>query len=131
MQDQVSGGWEDLILGGRFEAIPDPFRFRESFRFAYLIDGYEVAGSFEALAQLANGTSQAAGPEGRWFGDARTLWLILFFETRRWRHFGDPPQGQDEIRLDRLCQKLREELVAIPPADRSAFLAPLIPPPTS
>ena len=131
MQDQVRNGWEDVILGGQFEAIPDPFRFHGSFRFAYLIDGYEVAGGFEALAELANGTGQAAGPEGRWFGDARTLWLILFFENRRWRHFGTSPEGQDQLRLDRLCQKLREELVAIPPADRSAFLAPLIPPPTS
>ncbi|MBP7704230.1 MAG: hypothetical protein KA105_02955 [Caulobacter sp.] len=131
MQNQVSNGWEDLILPGEFEAIPDPFRFRDSFRFAYLIDGYQIAGGFEALQDLANGTGQAAGPAGLWFGDARTLWLILFFENRRYRHFGAMPEGQDEVRLDRLCQKLREELLAIAPKDRSAFLAPLITAPTS
>lgn len=126
MQNQA-GEWEDFIMDGRFEAIPDPFRFRKSFRFAYLIDGYEIAGGFEPLAALANATSAAAGAPGLWFGDAKTLWLTLFFENRRHRHFGTLPEGEEEARLDRLCQTLRRELLAIAPEDRPAVLATLKP----
>jgi len=131
MRIQADGEWEDFIMEGGFEAIPDPFRFRNSFRFAYLIDGYEIAGGFEPLASLANAASAAAGAPGLWFGDARTLWLTLFFENRRHRHIGTPPEGETETRLDRLCQALRRELLAIPPEDRPAFLATLKPAATS
>jgi hypothetical protein len=127
MQIQASDGWEDRIPGGDFEAIPDPFRFRDSFRFAYLIDGYAVTGSFEALSALATATGKAAGAAGMWFGDAATLWLTLFFEHRRYRHFGEPPTGDTELWLDELCQTLRNQLLAIPAEERAAFLAPLMP----
>jgi len=131
MQIQGAHEWENLIMGGDFEAIPDPLRFRTSFRFAYLIDGYEIAGGFEPLAKLAAATGQAAGAAGMWFGDPKTLWLSLFFEHRRYRHFGTPPEGDTELWLDELCQTLRGLLVAIPPDDRAAFLATLTPAATS
>ncbi|MES2032796.1 MAG: hypothetical protein V4466_01345 [Pseudomonadota bacterium] len=131
MRIQADGEWEDFIMGGGFEAIPDPFRFRNSFRFAYLIDGYEVAGGFEPLAALAATTAQAAGAAGRWFGDPATLWLTLFFEHRRYRHYGAPPEGDAEASLDALCQTLRGLLVAIPADERAAFLATLAPAATS
>lgn len=131
MQNQGASEWEDHIMGGEFEVIPDPLRFQKSFRFAYLIDGYEVAGGFDELAKLAGATGQAAGRAGMWFGDPKTLWLTLFFEHRRYRHFGTPPQGDTELWLDELCQTLRGLLLAIAPEDRPAFLATLRPAPTS
>lgn len=131
MQNQARDGWEDLIPGGDFEAVPDPFRFRDSFRFAYLIDGYQIAGSFEALSDLATATGKAAGAAGMWFGDAATLWLTLFFEHRRYRHFGTPPTGDTELWLDELCQTLRNQLMAIPPEDRGVFLSQLMPAPAT
>lgn len=127
MQNETTSEWEERVLGGDFEAIPDPLRFRTSFRFAYLIDGYEIAGGFEPLAKLAAATGQAAGAAGMWFGDPKTLWLSLFFEHRRYRHFGTPPQGDTELWLDELCQTLRGLLVDIAPEERHAFLATLSP----
>ena len=38
---------------------------------------------------------------------ALTLWVALFGEHRRWRHFGYEPGGQDLLYLDSLCEALR------------------------
>ncbi len=38
------------------------------------------------------------------------LWLCLFYEHRRWRHFGCQPEDQECDLLDRLSQQLRQWL---------------------
>ena len=48
---------------------------------------------------------------GCWSGSAIELWLCLFFEDRRWRHFGDSPEGEDLKLLDSLCSVFRCSLV--------------------
>jgi len=50
--------------------------------FALSFDGYERWGSFEKCAEIAN--AQLAGS----LDELRTC---LFFEQRRWRHFGESP----------------------------------------
>ena len=42
--------WERLALKGDFSAIPNPFRWDDSGRFAHFLNGYEVAGGFDPLA---------------------------------------------------------------------------------
>ncbi|ATQ42628.1 hypothetical protein [Caulobacter mirabilis] len=123
MADQSSVEWEDRILQGEFEAIPHNLPFRTAFRLAYLIDGYETAGGFEALADIANTTRTVAAANQLWVGDARTLWLTLFFEQRRVRHPGQRPEAAELALLDRLTEALRTALVAIPADERSVFLS--------
>jgi hypothetical protein len=66
--------------------------------FALTFDGYSASGSFEACAEIANR------------GEAATLTELrtcLFFEQRRWRHFGEEPDGDDLAGIRRLVELIR------------------------
>lgn len=82
--------------------IPDPDGDISDWeRFAHSINGYEVAGSFEACADLANN------------GTAKTLTELrcaLFFEARRMRHSGGFGSSEEEIR--QLLRRIRERVQA-------------------
>ena len=82
--------------------IPDPDGDISDWeRFAHSINGYEVAGSFEACADLANN------------GTAKTLTELrcaLFFEARRMRHSGGFGSAEEEIR--QLLRRIRERVQA-------------------
>lgn len=84
----------------KLELIPDPEGdFSDWPSFAHTINGYEVAGSFEACADLAN-----AGP-------AITLTELrcaLFFEARRDRHSGGLADVEPAVR--RLLRAIREKV---------------------
>ena len=60
--------------------------------------------------------------QGVWRGTARELWLCLFFEHRRWRHFGEYPKGNDLKLLDDLCRVLREQLLLVQGDERAELL---------
>lgn len=109
------GTWEDQVLAGDFSAIPFPFRWTESARFAHLLDGYDEAGGTAELARLANGMLELRLMTGRWTGDARQLWMCLFFMHRRARNSGHEPVGSDLAALDELCGQLRRELQTLAP----------------
>ena len=83
----------------QLEQIPaDDASFSELCRFAHTFNGYEAFGSFEACARIANG------------GDHRSLDHLracLFFEARRWRHFGESPDGQALAYWRELVAKIR------------------------
>ena len=98
--------WERLALKGDFSAIPKPFRWEDSGRFAHFLNGYEVAGGFDPLAGLANGMSAEARETGRWRGSARDLWLCLFFQHRAQRHAASDYSGTPM--LEQLCETLRD-----------------------
>jgi hypothetical protein len=82
--------------------IPDPDGDISDWeRFAHSINGYEVAGSFEACADLANN------------GTAKTLTELrcaLFFEARRMRHSGGFGSAEEQIR--QLLRRIRERVQA-------------------
>jgi hypothetical protein len=82
--------------------IPDPDGGISDWeRFAHSINGYEVAGSFEACADLANN------------GTAKTLTELrcaLFFEARRMRHCGGFGSSEEELR--QLLRRIREKVQA-------------------
>ena len=71
----------------------------EIFRFALTINGYEIAGSFGDCADIAN--------EPR-HDTLEHLRMCLFFEQRRWRHFGVNPDGEDLAYIRELVVKMRE-----------------------
>jgi hypothetical protein len=82
--------------------IPDPDGDISDWeRFAHSINGYELAGSFEACADLANN------------GTAKTLTELrcaLFFEARRMRHSGGFGSAEEQIR--QLLRRIREKVQA-------------------
>ena len=112
--------WEELVNQGQFKFIPTSFSWEESAKFAHLIDGYAIMG--DKLGPFANEMLQYAEKQGVWRGTTKELWLCLFFEHRRWRHFGDSPSGKDLKILDELCFSLRERLLFVSEADRSELL---------
>lgn len=112
--------WVELIKIGQFDAIPASFSWQTSAEFAHLIDGYAIMG--DALGTLANEHLQAAERQGVWCGTSRELWLCLFFEHRRWRHFGELPSGNDLKILDDLCDALRQQLLLAHEDERAELL---------
>ena len=112
--------WEDLVNQGQFNAIPASFSWEESAKFAHLIDGYAIMG--DNLGPFANERLQYAENQGIWRGTVKELWLCLFFEHRRWRHFGDVPSGNDLNVLNYLCFILRDRLLMIDCNDRAELL---------
>ena len=112
--------WVELIKIGQFDAIPASFLWQTSAEFAHLIDGYAIMG--DALGTLANEHLQAAERQGVWRGTSRELWLCLFFEHRRWRHFGELPSGHDLKLLDDLCDALRQQLLLAHEDERAELL---------
>jgi hypothetical protein len=83
------------------EIPPHDASAEEVLRFAHTFDGYEMAGSFEAPAELANRRFQFTVDELR---------TILFFEHRRWRHFGEEPDAEAIAYIRWLIEAIRQRV---------------------
>lgn len=105
--------WVEKAIGGDWSAIPDDFDWSQSAVFAHVINGYELAPALGCgdAGDFANRRGEAARRTGSWEGSALELWICLFFEHRRYRHFGCEPEGEDLRRLNALCQQLRSVLI--------------------
>ncbi len=94
-----------LVIGDddlRPSHVPDPEADWEAiFRFALTFDGYSTHGSFEACARVANSRSADS------LEDLRTC---LFFEQRRWRHFGCLPSGEEAESIRGLVRQIRDRV---------------------
>ncbi len=82
-------------------------------QFALTFPGYEWAGSFKECADLAN--SARHGYEISTDRQVPKLMLdelraCLFFEERRFRHFGAEPSGEDLLYIRALVQGIREKV---------------------
>lgn len=69
--------------------------------FALTFDGFQAHGSFDACAAIANEMRPAT------LGDLRTC---LFFEQRRWRHYGDDPDEEAGPYIRSLVQRIHDAL---------------------
>ena len=88
-------GNRELTLGD----IPDPnATWPEFAEFALTFNGYEAWESFDTCAEIANAQRHNS------LTDLRTC---LFFEQRRWRHFGGPPDEEAMIYLRGVVEKIR------------------------
>ncbi len=67
-------------------------------RFALTYNGYQANGSFEACAVIANEQRHTS------LDDLRTC---LFFEQRRWHHFGDEPDAGSMTYIRSLIEKIQ------------------------
>jgi len=75
-------------------------------RFALTFDGYEAFG--DECGNLAN-----ARQEGRLPVEGQTLSVLrgcLFFEQRRWRHFGEQPEGDNLRYMQALLDAIRSRV---------------------
>lgn len=72
-------------------------------RFALTYNGYEKCGSLEACAEIAN--------SGR-IETLADLRACLFFEQRRWRHFGRAPDGAAMSHIRSLLAQTRDRVAA-------------------
>jgi hypothetical protein len=71
------------------------------FEFALSFDGYEFWGSEDRSGQIANDRCHHTLCELR---------TCLFFEQRRYRHFGEYPQGEDAEYVRGLVSKIRDKV---------------------
>lgn len=80
-------------------SIPsDRARWSTIERFALAFDGYQYWGGFERCARIANAHRQ------RTLVEALTC---LFFEQRRWRHFGEAPNRKTMRQVRSLVRRIR------------------------
>jgi hypothetical protein len=71
--------------------------------FALTFDGYWHWGSFEACAEVAN--ARRGGPLAE-------LRICLFFEQRRWRHFGDEPDARAMAYIRGIISSIRARVAS-------------------
>lgn len=84
--------------------IPAPdANWTEIGEFALTFNGYKALGSFEESAKVANARRHDS------LTDLRTC---LFFEQRRWRHFGESPSGEALIYIREVVEKIRGKVKA-------------------
>lgn len=81
----------------------DDASFAELCEFAHTFNGYQAFGSFEACAEIANRGDHST---------LRHLRACLFFEARRWRHFGEDPDPETLAEWRQLISKIREKVGA-------------------
>jgi hypothetical protein len=117
--------WLDRVRAGKFSAMPEAFTWEDSGAFAHLLHGYDVSSALDLgeLAFWANERADEAAMAGSWRGKAIELWLGLFYEHRRYRHFGFEPVGSDRDLIIRLWQQLRSQLQDIGDEERATILA--------
>lgn len=120
--------WLDRVRASDFSAMPEFFTWESSGAFAHLLHGYDVSSALGLgeLAFWANERADEAAMEGSWRGSAIELWLCLFYEHRRFRHFGFEPVAQDRDLIDRLWQQLRNKLRVIGDDERAIILAQIV-----
>ena len=71
--------------------------------FALTFDGYKAWGSFEKCAEIANAQRQETLTQVR---------TCLFFEQRRWRHFGEEPDKDAMEYIRGVVEKIRSRVAA-------------------
>lgn len=105
--------WLESVFHGDFTALPNPLTWGNAQELAILFNGYELALALGLgeVGEFANARADSARRSGKWTGSAIELWLCLFFEQRRWRHFDTDPDKTEKQQLNSLCDALRKELI--------------------
>jgi hypothetical protein len=81
---------------------------RAIWAFALTYDGYRRHGGFAGAADIANEALAAWREDGALPDDLTSARAALFFEQRRWRHFGDSPDPESLEYLRALVARIGE-----------------------
>jgi hypothetical protein len=88
----------------RLDDLPTPeAEWPAVWRFADTFNGYKHWGSFEKCAEVANAERHSTLTELR---------TCLFFECRRWHHYGDEPDEETAPYIRGLVAKVRDKVAA-------------------
>jgi O-acetyl-ADP-ribose deacetylase (regulator of RNase III) len=92
--------------------LPENPTIDEIFQIALLIDGYNLAPKLGLgdCGTFANAKLDEYNDSGQVKASAIELWICLFFEQRRWRHFGGVPRGPDLAYIQYLYKAFRKAL---------------------
>jgi hypothetical protein len=114
MAEEVLGMFDEIPNDElRAEGIPAiDALWPEIFTFALTFDGYVALGGNGPCADLANGTEQQYLRTGSLPPDLDLTQLrsCLFFEQRRWHHFGDTPHDEARRYFGALLDAIRERV---------------------
>jgi hypothetical protein len=69
---------------------PDVGDITQIWQYAITVEHWKIE-----CADLANSRLEKYNETGKWEGSFEELRCCLFFEQRRYRHFGDDPKGKD------------------------------------
>jgi len=78
--------------------------------FALSFDAYKQYGSFEDYARVANDRLKAFGIDKSLSKTLTDLRACLFFEQRRWHHFGRDPDEETMEYIHALLEAIREKI---------------------
>jgi hypothetical protein len=81
-------------------------------KFAVSFDGYEYWGSFKKCATIGNRGLELYRAERVLPNSLTELRTCLFFEQRRWRHFGFDPDEEATDYIRALVERVREKVRA-------------------
>jgi hypothetical protein len=107
----MSGGIASSDLSEGDVPSPDA-GWREIGKYALSFDGYEAWGSFEKCAEVANRLLDAYLSDGALPDSLDELRTCLFFEQRRWRHYGYDPDEEAMRYIGALLDGIREKVLA-------------------
>lgn len=96
--------------GGDIYRRPNPSlaRIQDIFEYALTFDGYQYAKRYfqRECGALANERLDRYTRSRTWEGTFEELGSCLFFEQRRWRHYGYDPEGDDLAAIITLHSKI-------------------------
>ena len=75
--------------------------------FAHTLNGYERWGSFEKCSEIANEILEEYKTSGDLPNNLTNLRTCLFFEARRWRHYGYEPDEEAMHYIRALLEAIR------------------------
>jgi hypothetical protein len=81
-------------------------------RFALSFNGYEWCGSFQECAKVGNRGADLFRESGTLPQSLAELRTCLFFEQRRWRHYGLDPDEPARRYISALVEAIREKVRA-------------------
>jgi hypothetical protein len=91
--DEISNTALTLVNTPKMEAP-----IEEIAEFVSTFNGFKHWGSFEKCAEIANAER---------YGSLTELRTALFFEWRRWHHFGDSPDAEAQAQWRALVKEMR------------------------
>ena len=88
----------------------DVYDISSIWRYALTMDGYTYAKTNLGVecGDLANQKLEIFETSGIWQASFEELRCCLFFEQRRWRHFGTDPSGDQLAGIQALCKAISE-----------------------